>query len=324
METKKIFVTGGCGFIGANFIRLLLKETDYQIVNYDKLTYAGNPDNLKDIEASPRYAFVKGDICDEEPVLKSLEACDIVVNFAAESHVDRSIQNADDFIQTNIIGTKVLLDAARKLGIKRFIQISTDEVYGSLKKENKSSKEEDVLDPSSPYSSSKASAELIALSYYRTYGLPVIITRSSNNYGPYQHPEKLIPLFISNIIEDKKVPLMGKGENIRDWIHVEDNCRGILTVMEKGNIGEIYNLGGENERTNMQVTKKILDAFGKDESWINKIPHRLGHDFRYSLDCAKIKSVGWKQKFNFEEGMDQTIKWYKDNERWWKRLKGGK
>ncbi|TKJ17934.1 dTDP-glucose 4,6-dehydratase [Candidatus Woesearchaeota archaeon B3_Woes] len=318
--TKKIFITGGCGFIGSNFIKLLLNETEYQIINYDMLTYAGNLNNLKEDEKNPKYFFIKGDICDKERVLKSLEGCDVLINFAAESHVDRSIKNASNFITTNILGTSILLDAAKELGIKKFIQISTDEVYGSLTKEDSSSKEEDILKPSSPYSSSKASAELLALSYYKTHKLPVIITRSSNNYGLYQYPEKLIPLFIINLINNKKVSLMGKGENIRDWIHVEDNCRGILNIIEKGKVGEIYNIGGENEKTNMEITKCILDEFNKDESWIKEIPHRLGHDFRYSLDCSKIKQLGWKPKYTFQEGMKKTIKWYRENPSWWKKL----
>jgi len=320
-KNKKIFVTGGCGFIGSNFIRLLLNNTEYNVVNYDALTYAGNLDNLREYENSPRYTFVKGNICDIELVLGSMKGCNIVVNFAAESHVDRSIENANDFIMTNIVGTATLLEAARRVGIKRFIQIGTDEAYGSLTKNDPSSKENYPLKPSSPYSSSKSSADLLALSYYRTYGLPVIITRSSNNYGPYQYPEKLIPLFITNLIEGKKVPLMGKGENVRDWIYVEDNCLGILDVIEKGRAGEIYNIGGESEKTNMEITKRILSAFNKDDSWIAEIPHRLGHDFRYSLDCTKIKSLGWKQRFSFDKAMKETIKWYSDNEEWWKKLK---
>jgi len=326
VETQKqiVLVTGGCGFIGSNFIKMLLQKGNYHIINLDTLTYAGNIKNLKDDEDSPNYTFIKGDIRNKKDVFKAMEGCDFVVNFAAESHVDRSITDSSDFITTNINGTHLLLEAAKELGVKRFIQISTDEVYGSLSKNHPSSKEVDVLNPSSPYSSSKAAAELIAKSYYITHGLPVIIVRSSNNYGPYQYPEKIIPLFITNIIEGKKVPLMGKGENIRDWIYVEDNCEGILTVMEKGKDGEIYNIGVGNEKTNMEITKTILDKSGKDKSWIKRIPHRLGHDFRYSLDSTKINLLGWTKKYDFQEGMQKTINWYKNNKIWWKPLKDNK
>jgi len=321
---QKIFVTGGCGFIGSNFIRYLLEQGKYSVVNYDALTYAGNPANLKDIEDSSDYTFIKGNICNKDLVLESVKDCDIIINFAAESHVDRSIKNSKDFIETNIIGTANLLEAARKVGIKKFVQIGTDEVYGSLSMQDESSKEDSLVEPSSPYSSSKAAADMIALSYFKTYGLPVVVTRSSNNYGPYQFPEKLIPLFVTNVIEGEKVPLMGDGENIRDWIYVEDNCSAILTVMEKGKIGEVYNIAGETEVTNRKVTDIILDFFGKDESWIKKIPHRLGHDFRYSMNCDKIKELGWNQKYNFQDGIIKTIEWYKNNEEWWKILKGEK
>jgi len=282
------------------------------------LTYAGNEENLQDIKDSSRYFFIKGNICDKNLVIESLEGCDIIVNFAAESHVDKSINCCDDFFATNILGTATLLGASKELRIKRFLQISTDEVYGSLTKQDGSSKEKDLLSPSSPYSSSKASADLISLSYYKTYGLPVLITRSSNNYGPFQNNEKVIPKFITNLLRGEKVPLMGKGENIRDWLYVEDNCAAILTVMEKGKDGEIYNIGGENEKTNLEITKIILAGLEKDESWINEVPHRLGHDFRYSVDCYKIKKLGWEQNFSFEEGMEKTINWYKENRSWWK------
>ncbi|KKN42524.1 hypothetical protein LCGC14_0712470 [marine sediment metagenome] len=282
------------------------------------MTYAGNEENLQDIKDSSRYFFIKGNICDKNLVIESLEGCDIIVNFAAESHVDKSINCCDDFFATNILGTATLLGASKELRIKRFLQISTDEVYGSLTKQDGSSKEKDLLSPSSPYSSSKASADLISLSYYKTYGLPVLITRSSNNYGPFQNNEKVIPKFITNLLRGEKVPLMGKGENIRDWLYVEDNCAAILTVMEKGKDGEIYNIGGENEKTNLEITKIILAGLEKDESWINEVPHRLGHDFRYSVDCYKIKKLGWEQNFSFEEGMEKTINWYKENRSWWK------
>ena len=283
------------------------------------MTYAGNEENLQDIKDSSRYFFIKGNICDKNLVIESLEGCDIIVNFAAESHVDKSINCCDDFFATNILGTATLLGASKELRIKRFLQISTDEVYGSLTKQDGSSKEKDLLSPSSPYSSSKASADLISLSYYKTYGLPVLITRSSNNYGPFQNNEKVIPKFITNLLRGEKVPLMGKGENIRDWLYVEDNCAAILTVMEKGKDGEIYNIGGENEKTNLEITKIILAGLEKDESWINEVPHRLGHDFRYSVDCYKIKKLGWEQNFSFEEGMEKTINWYKENRSWWNK-----
>ncbi|HDZ17497.1 MAG TPA: dTDP-glucose 4,6-dehydratase [archaeon] len=317
-KDQKLFITGGCGFIGSNFIRFIIKNTNYEIINYDALTYAGNEENLQDIKDSSRYFFIKGNICDKNLVIESLEGCDIIVNFAAESHVDKSINCCDDFFATNILGTATLLGASKELRIKRFLQISTDEVYGSLTKQDGSSKEKDLLSPSSPYSSSKASADLISLSYYKTYGLPVLITRSSNNYGPFQNNEKVIPKFITNLLRGEKVPLMGKGENIRDWLYVEDNCAAILTVMEKGKDGEIYNIGGENEKTNLEITKIILAGLEKDESWINEVPHRLGHDFRYSVDCYKIKKLGWEQNFSFEEGMEKTINWYKENRSWWK------
>lgn len=283
------------------------------------MTYAGNEKNLQDIDDSSRYSFIKGNICDKNLVIESLQGCDIVVNFAAESHVDKSINCCDNFFATNIIGTATLLEASKELRINRFIQIGTDEVYGSLTKKDSSSKEKDLLRPSSPYSSSKASADLISLSFYKTYGLPVLITRSSNNYGPFQNNEKLIPKFITNLLKGEKVPLMGKGENIRDWLYVEDNCAAILTVMEKGIDGEIYNIGGENEKTNFEITKTILAGSGKDKSWIQEVPHRLGHDFRYSVDCYKIKKLGWQQNFSFEEGMEKTINWYKENISFWKK-----
>jgi dTDP-glucose 4,6-dehydratase len=316
-----ILVTGGCGFIGSNFIRYILENTIYKVINYDALTYAGNKENLKDLNGNPRYKFVIGDVCDKSLVLETMKECDMVVHFAAESHVDRSIEDSKAFIQTNFVGTSVLLEAAREIGVKKFLQIGTDEVYGSLSMDDPSSVETDNLDPRSPYSSSKAAADLLALSYFHTYDLPVVVSRSSNNYGPYQFPEKLIPLFITNLIESKKVPLMGKGENIRDWLYVEDNCAGLLVILEKGKDGEIYNVGGDNEKTNMQITNTILTGMGKDETWIKPIPHRLGHDFRYSLSSKKTIALGWKSKYNFEEGMKKTIQWYIKNDTWWRKLK---
>ncbi len=313
-------VTGGCGFIGSNFIRLILEEeNDIQIVNLDKLTYAGNPNNLKDIENNPRYSFVKGDIADPDILLTIYEKNDIeiVINFAAESHVDRSIFSGDEFIHTNIQGTHNLLKFARKYDSK-FIQISTDEVYGSIKEGY--FKESEPLNPSSIYSASKASAEMIVNSYKKTYGLDTIITRSSNNFGPYQYPEKLIPRFITNLLRGKKLPVYGTGMNVRDWIYVEDNCKAVKLVIEKGKKGEIYNIGGGNEKTNIEITRMLLDKFGYSEDMIEYVEDRLGHDFRYAIDSTKIKNLGWKPEYSFETAFDKTIEWYKKNRDWWKPL----
>ncbi len=316
----KILVTGGLGFIGSNFVRHLLDSSDYEIINFDKLTYAGNPENLRDVENNERYSFVKGDICDREVVEKLVPDVDVIINFAAETHVDRSIGDPASFIKTDIFGTYTLLEAARKFD-KKFIQISTDEVYGNI--EQGSSREEDVLMPSNPYSASKAGADRLAFSYFVTYRLPVIITRSSNNYGPYQYPEKLIPLFVTNLLEGKKVPLYGDGLNKRDWIYVLDNCRAISFLMEKGKPGEVYNIGAGEERTNLEITKLILQTLGKTGEWVEYVKDRPGHDKRYSLDCSKIQAMGWKPSFNFSQAMKQTIEWYKNNQGWWKRLKSG-
>ncbi len=318
----KLLITGGAGFIGSNFIHYLLKKyRNCQVVNFDKLTYCGNLDNLRDIEKDPRYKFVKGDICNEKLVnrIVSKERPFAILNFAAETHVDRSILSPKSFAETDIIGTQTLLEAARKHKVKRFVQISTDEVYGSIKKGK--FKETDPLSPSSPYSASKAGADLLAMSYYKTFSLPVLITRSSNNFGPYQYPEKLIPLFITNLLEDKKVPLYGNGLNVRDWIYVWDNCAGIDVVLRKGKVGETYNIGGGNEKTNIEITKAILGELGKDESFIEYVKDRPGHDFRYALDTRKIKKLGWKPKHKFKEAIKETVKWYKENEWWWRGLK---
>ncbi len=318
----KLLITGGAGFIGSNFIHYILKKyPDYKIVNLDKLTYCGNLDNLKEIEDDPNYKFIKGDICDKEKVAEIFEEekPDFVINFAAETHVDRSILDPDAFIKTNILGTYVLLEAAKKFKIERFLHISTDETYGSI--ENGKFKEDDLLSPNSPYSASKASADLLARSYFKTFSLPIVITRSSNNYGPYEFPEKVIPLFISNILEGKKVPLYGTGKNIRDWIFVLDNCEGIDTVLHNGEIGEIYNIGGGNEKTNLELTKIILKELGKDESQIEYVKDRPGHDFRYALDIEKVKKIGWEPKHSFEEAIKKTINWYLENRDWLKKLK---
>jgi len=316
----KILVTGGCGFIGSNFIKYWLeKYPEDKIINLDKLTYAGNLDNLKDIEDNENYEFVKGDICDKALVDNLMKNIDIIFNFAAESHVDNSIKGPMVFTETNVLGTHNLLESAKNNNVKKFIHISTDEVYGSTK--DSSFKETDLLKPNSPYSASKAAAEMIVRAYNVTFKLPVIITRSSNNFGPYQYPEKVIPLFVTNLIEGKKVPLYGTGKNVRDWIYVKDNCEAIDFVSKKGEIGEIYNIGGGNEIENIELTKKILKEMGKDESYIKYVEDRLAHDFRYSLDCDKIHSLGWKSKHNFDEALKKTVQWYKNNEEWWRKLK---
>ena len=318
---KKVLVTGGMGFIGSNFIRMYLEsDSSKNIINLDKLTYAGNPENLRDVENDERYTFIKGDICNQDIVKEAMVGCDTVVHFAAESHVDRSIKDPMAFIKTDVFGTYVLLEQARKQGIQKFIQISTDEVYGTIEP-GYSSIESDALMPRNPYSASKAGADRLAYSYYTTYGLPVVITRASNNYGPRQYPEKLIPLFVTNLIEGKKVPLMGDGKNIRDWLNVLDNCRAIDFLIEKGGNGEVYNIAGENEKENIEITKIILNELNLDEDMIEWVPDRLGHDRRYSMKCEKIKSIGWRQSIEFETGMRDTIRWYVDNPDWWNPLK---
>jgi len=315
----KLLVTGGCGFIGSNFIRYMLeKYPDYQILNLDKLTYAGNPANLKDLENNPNYSFVKGDICDPIIVNEVMKKVDQVVHFAAESHVDRSIEDGSVFVRTNVLGTNTLLQSALANNIKKFIHISTDEVYGSTMEG--SFTENDNLNPSSPYSSSKAGSDLLAMSYYTTYGLPVCITRCTNNFGPYQYPEKLIPFFISRLMERKKVPVYGTGLNIRDWIYVEDHCSAIDFVLHKGSSGEIYNIDGGNELTNLEITKSLLDAFVYDESMIEYVEDRKGHDFRYSLNGDKLKKLGWSPKHNFDQALKCTIEWYFENKLWWSSL----
>jgi len=318
----RYLVTGGAGFIGSNYIHFLLKKyADVEVINLDKLTYAGNLDNLRAIEQDSRYKFVKGDICDEKLVDKLASEVDYIINFAAESHVDRSIGAPDDFIKTDVFGTFVLLEACRKYGIKKFIQISTDEVYGST--EGASFTETSPLMPSSPYSASKAGADRLAYSYWVTYQVPVIVTRCSNNYGPYQYPEKLLPLFVTNAIEELTLPIYGDGLNVRDWIYVEDHCAAVDFVLENGENGEIYNIGGGNERTNLEITEIILKTLGKPESLKRFVTDRPGHDRRYSVDWAKINALGWSPKFTFEEAIAQTIKWYTENFPWWKKIKSG-
>ena len=320
-------VTGGAGFIGSNFIHFLLNiYDDINIVNYDKLTYAGNLDNLKDIENDPRYNFIKGDICDSKCVNETFKKFEIseIVNFAAESHVDRSIMGPEIFIKTDVFGTFNLLEACRKFDVSKYVQISTDEVYGSIEKG--SFKETDNLNPSSPYSASKASADLVVNSYFVTYSLPVCITRSSNNFGPFQYPEKLIPFFIINALNNKKLPLYGDGLNVRDWLYVKDNCSAIDIVRKKGLSGEIYNIGANNERTNLEITNIIIDHLKKPSSLVQFVKDRLGHDKRYCVDINKIKNLGWNldKNISFIEAMMDTINWYTTNKWWWQKLLTGK
>uniref|UniRef100_A0A6M3MDK9 Putative GDP-mannose 4,6-dehydratase n=1 Tax=viral metagenome TaxID=1070528 RepID=A0A6M3MDK9_9ZZZZ len=324
MINKKVFkycVFGGLGFIGSNFIRYILaKYDDCEVFNLDKVTYAANKDNLKGIDKE-RYNFIYGDICDSDLVGKILETgeIDIVVNFAAETHVDRSISEPSVFVKTNVLGVNVLLEAIRKSKVKRFVQISTDEVYGSIEKGE--AKEGDVLAPSSPYSASKASADLLCMSHYNTYKSPVVIVRMSNNFGPYQYPEKLVPLFITNLIEEKKVPLYGDGMNVREWLYVKDACDAIDYIIENGEDGEIYNVGGDIELTNIAITYAILEGLGKDYSYIEQVNDRPGHDRRYSIDTEKVCKLGWSPKIDFVDAMSETIGWYKSNNSWWSAIK---
>ena len=316
----KILITGGCGFIGSNFIHYFLKKhPEDSLVNLDNLSYAGNLENLRDIENNPNYHFIKGDICDKKVVEEAMRNCEALINFAAESHVDRSIKEAKPFIQTNVVGVFTLLEVARKSGISRFIQVGTDESYGSIKRGSFS--EESPLQPNSPYAATKAAADLLVRSYFITYRLPVMITRSSNNFGPYQYPEKLIPLFIANLMENKKVPLYGRGKNIRDWLYVEDNCKAIDLILIKGKLGEIYNISGGNERTNLTITEAILKNMHQGKEMIELVKDRPGHDFRYSLNNRKIRKLGWKPEVSFREGLIKTIRWYQKNDAWWRRLK---
>ena len=314
----RLLVTGGAGFIGSNYIRMLVNgelKGISKIIVLDKLTYSGNKQNLIDLDSSS-YEFVQGDICDTDLVLKLSKQVDAIVNFAAESHVDRSIDSSREFIQTNVLGTHTLLESARKSNLSTFLQISTDEVYGSILE---GSWDEDFpLQPNSPYAASKASADLISQAYHRTYGMDVRITRCSNNYGPYQYPEKVIPLFITNLIQDKKVPLYGQGLNVRDWLHVTDHCRGIHLVLTKGKPGDVFNIGGGRELSNLELTRVILEAMAASEERIEEVVDRLGHDFRYSLNIEKItKQLGYKPEVDFEEGISQTIEWYKSSKKWW-------
>ena len=325
----KIIVTGGAGFIGSNFvIHMVKKYPEHEIVNLDLLTYAGNLENLTEVEKAPNYKFIRGDIADRKFVfdLFEQEKPDIIVNFAAESHVDRSITDPESFARTNVMGTTTLLDACKEYGIKRFHQVSTDEVYGDLPLDRPDLffTEETPLHTSSPYSSSKASADLFVMAYHRTFGIPVTISRCSNNYGPYQFPEKLIPLIISRALADEELPVYGTGENVRDWLHVSDHCVAIDLILEKGRVGEVYNIGGHNERTNLEVVKTILKALDKPESLIRFVKDRPGHDRRYAIDPTKMETeLGWKPQYVFDTGMKQTIQWYLDNKEWWEHIVNG-
>ncbi|MCH7495073.1 MAG: dTDP-glucose 4,6-dehydratase [Candidatus Marinimicrobia bacterium] len=321
---KKYLITGGAGFIGSRFINFMMnKYDDIEIINLDKLTYAGNPENLRDVENNNRYSFYHGDICDKKMVAEIFgkHEPDLLVNFAAESHVDRSIGKPEDFIETDVYGTFVLLEAVRERSVSKFIQISTDEVYGSTQGEP--FRESDPLMPSSPYSASKAGADRLAYSYFKTYGLPIIITRASNNYGSHQYPEKLIPLFITNAIEEKPLPLYGDGMNVRDWLYVEDHCSAIDYIVREGIDGEVYNIGGGNELTNMEITEKILDLTGRDKKLIRFVDDRPGHDERYALNCKKLSDLGWNPPTDFEEGIKLTVDWYANGREWWEPLKSG-
>jgi len=316
---RRLLITGGAGFIGSNFIRHMLnKHDDYFITNLDKLTYCGNLANLKDVCRNKNYEFVKGDIADAKLVSRLAKKSDVIINFAAETHVDRSISDPHCFVRTNVFGTHILLEAAKKYGVGLFVQISTDEVYGSTIEG--AFKESDPLKPNSPYSATKAGADLLARSYFITFKLPVVITRSSNNFGPYQYPEKVMPLFITNALKNKKVPLYADGMNVRDWLFVADNCEAIDLVMHEGRPGEIYNIGAGSEVTNLELTHTILDILGKDRSLIQFVADRPGHDKRYALDITKLKALGWHPRHDFRSALKLTVEWYKANESWWKRL----
>jgi dTDP-glucose 4,6-dehydratase len=319
---KRFIVTGGAGFIGSNFVRLFLREhPDYQVTVLDKLTYAGNLDNLKDMEGDPRLTFVKGDICDPRLVEELAREHDCILNFAAESHVDRSLMEAGSFIQTDVYGTWVLLEAARTHGHERFLQVSTDEVYGHVVEGR--SKEEDAIAPRSPYSASKAGGEMMVWAYRESFGVPVVVTRGSNNYGPYQYPEKIVPLFITNAIDDLPMPIYGSGQALRDYIHVEDHCHGIDVALHRGAVGETYNVGAGGQTNGVEVADIILDALGKPETLKQFVADRPGHDYRYCLDNARLVGLGWEPRYPVRDGLRQTVRWYQENEWWWRPLKSG-
>ncbi|MEN0644946.1 dTDP-glucose 4,6-dehydratase [Alkalicoccobacillus gibsonii] len=321
-----ILITGGAGFIGSNFVKYMVsKYPTYSFLNVDLLTYAGNLENLKDVEEAKNYHFVKADICDKAHITELVQQynIEVIINFAAESHVDRSITNPGAFVQANVVGTQVLLDVARELDLQKYVQVSTDEVYGTLGAEGYFT-EETPLQANSPYSSSKAGADLLVRAYHETYGMNVNITRCSNNYGPLQFPEKLIPLMISNALEEKPLPVYGDGENVRDWLHVEDHCSAIDLVLHEGKSGEVYNVGGHNEKNNIEIVETILESLGKSKDLITYVEDRLGHDRRYAIDPKKLTTeLGWKPKYTFETGIKETIQWYLDNRQWWERIKSG-
>jgi dTDP-glucose 4,6-dehydratase len=319
---QRILVTGGAGFIGSNFVQMLLAEnTALHVVVLDKLTYAGNLENLAPVQGDARCEFVRGDICDPDLVRQVMAGCDLVYNFAAETHVDRSIQDSAAVVQTNVRGTQVLLDAARELGLPRYVQISTDEVYGSRAEGRW--RETDPINPSNPYSACKAAGDLLVLAYVRTYKLPALVTRSSNNFGPYQHPEKLIPLHVTNALEGKDLPIYGDGRNVRDWIYVEDNCRAIDMVGRRGREGEVYNIAGGNERPNVWIVDQIVHWTGCDPGRKRFVTDRPGHDFRYAIDDAKVRTLGWQPRASFEEALRLTVEWYRKHPEWWRRIKSG-
>lgn len=318
---RRIFVTGGAGFIGSNFARFLIDTTDAEVVVFDKLTYAGTRASLAGLESRPGFQFFQGDICDPIAVDQALSGCDAVVNFAAETHVDRSLMEPAEFIQTNVYGTFVLLEAAQRHGVRRFVQVSTDEVYGDIA--SGYSTESDPLHPRSPYSASKAGGEMMVFAYAETYGLPAIITRGSNTYGPYQYPEKFIPLMITNAFDDKPLPVYGDGRQIRDWIHVDDHCRGIMTALQHGEVGAVYNIGGGNERLNIDVVHSLLAIIGASPSLIEHVEDRKGHDRRYALATDRLRALGWCPRVTFEEGLRDTVTWYRENRTWWESIKSG-
>ena len=326
--SRTILVTGGAGFIGSNFVRMVRRDRpDWSVVNLDLLTYSGNLENLADLEGDSKHRFVRGDIRDNTTVRPLMQDVDAVVHFAAESHVDRSIQDSTPFIHSNVEGTQVLLDSARAAGVDRFVHVSTDEVYGSLPLENPELKftEDTPLAPNSPYAASKASSDMLVRAAFHTFGLPTLITRCSNNFGPYQVPEKVIPLFVSNLIEGEPLPLYGDGKNVRDWLHVEDHCEAILAVLERGEPGEVYNIGGDNERSNLELTHEILRLMGKGEDMIRRVQDRLGHDRRYAIDSSKLQSsLGWRPtRSAWPEALEATVRWYCDHDSWWRRVKSG-
>ena len=318
----KQFITGGAGFIGSNYVRYILNNTDDEVTVFDALTYAGNLSTMRDVETNSRYKFVKGNICDSAAVSDAMKGHDAVVHFAAESHVDRSINGSEDFIHTNCFGTNTVIDTARKLEVSRVLHIGTDEVYGSV--EVGSSLETDPLEPRSPYSASKAGSDLIALAYHHTHGTPVVVTRCTHNFGPYQYPEKAIPLFTTNLLDGKKIPLYGDGLNERDWLFVDDHCSGVYLVLTKGTLGEIYNIGAGNETPNRVLVNKLLEAFGVGEEMVQYVEDRKGHDRRYSVNIDKITKLGWKKERTLDEALAETVQWYRDNRGWWEPLKGKK